>query len=72
MMVLGENAIIAMEGRFSIFKILTPNLVSKVPNYSVRPTFLIKKVKNRGKFLFTYLIPASGVSSPKGISPSPY
>jgi hypothetical protein len=31
----------------------TPNLVSKVPNFYMETNFLINKVKNSGKFLFT-------------------
>jgi hypothetical protein len=45
---------------FLFLDLLTPNLVSKLPNYSPDSNFPINKVKNRGKFLLflVYLVPA--------------
>jgi hypothetical protein len=68
MVLLGENAGIVVEGIFPFLDILTPNLISRLPNYCVEPNFLNNKVKNRGKFLFTTCLHGTnmGISSPKG------
>jgi hypothetical protein len=56
-----------MVGFYIFLNYLTLSLVLKVLNYPMVINFLINKVKNKGKFLFTSCLPSinMGVSSPK-------